>query len=383
MFNPLYGRSAQRTKQFKALPGSQALDLRGPALLAAAFLFYACAPLESQKSTPGNPAPSKPKAWHVSTFAGGGPADADGIGTAAGFNLPYGIAQIGDTLYVTDRNANSLRTIDISTAAVGTLGGGASTGLYNRPSGAAAAGSKLYFTDSSKNHIRQVSLRADGTPRQVITFAGSGIGMSGDADSVDASALFNLPHGLAISGDMLYVADSGNHRIRAVNLTNKDVTTIAGSSRGYKDDAGSAAQFDDPRGLAVSGDTLYVADSGNHRIRAVNLTNKDVTTIAGSSRGYKDDAGSAAQFDNPRGLAVSGSTLYVADHGNHRIRAVDLASADKAVTTIAGNGTPGSRDGIGTAAQVHSPLGIAVSGSTLYVTSGKQIRKIEYREVDS
>ena len=329
MFNPLYGKSAQRTKHFKAVPGSHALDLRGLALLAAAFLLYACTPFESQKSTPSSPAPAKPKAWYVSTFAGGGPTDADGIGTAAGFSLPYGITQIGDTLYVTDRNANSFRTIDISTAAVGTLGGGASTGLYNSPSGAAAAGSKLYFTDSSKNHIRQVSLRANGTPRQVITFAGSGIGRSGYADKEGVSALFNLPRGLAVSGDMLYVADSGNHRIRAVNLTNKAVTTIAGSGRGYKDDAGSAAQFDDPRGLAVSG-----------------------------------------------------STLYVADHSNHRIRAIDLASADKAVTTIAGNGTSGSSDAIGTAAQVHSPLGIAVSGSTLYLTSGKQIRKLEYREID-
>ena len=107
MFNPLYGRSAQRAKHFKALPGSHALDLRGPALLAAAFLLYACTPFESQKSTPGNPGPAKPKTWHVSTFAGGGPADADGIGTAAGFSLPHGIVQIGDKLYVTDHDANS------------------------------------------------------------------------------------------------------------------------------------------------------------------------------------------------------------------------------------------------------------------------------------
>ena len=225
-------------------------------------------------------------------------------------------------------------------------------------------------------------MRASGTPRQVITFAGSGTGRSGYGDSVDVAVLFNLPQGLAVSGDTLYVADSGNHRIRAVNLTNKAVTTIAGSGMGYKNDVGTAAQFDNPKDLAVSGDTLYVADSGNHRIRAVNLTSKAVTTIAGSGRGYKDDAGSAAQFDNPRGLAVSGDTLYVADNSNHRIRAVNLASADKTVTTIAGNGTPGSRDGIGTAAQVKSPLGIAVSGSTLYVTSGKQIRKLEYREID-
>ena len=79
------------------------------------------------------------------------------------------------------------------------------------------------------------------------------------------------------------------------------------------------------------------------------------------------------------GLALSGNTLYVADSKNHRIRAVDLADPEKTVSTIAGNEKAGNTNGIGTAARFTEPSGIAVRGSTLYVTSEKLIRKLEYR----
>ena len=129
---------------------------------------------------------------------------------------------------------------------------------------------------------------------------------------------------------------------------------------------------------------LYVADAINHRIRAIDLasTNKAVGTIAGSGTpGHADGAGTAAQFDNPTGLALSGTTLYVADASNNRIRAIDLAN--KAVSDIAGDGTTGNTNGIGTAARLTRPNGIFVSGDTLYVTSRRLIRKLEYREAGS
>ena len=90
--------------------------------------------------------------------------------------------------------------------------------------------------------------------------------------------------------------------------------------------------------------------------------------------------GTAAQFNTPTGIAINGGTLYVADYNNHRIRAIDLSSGT--VRDIAGDGIPGSTNGIGTAASLARPNGIAVSGDTLYVTSGDLIRKLEYREVD-
>ena len=120
--------------------------------------------------------------------------------------------------------------------------------------------------------------------------------------------------------------------------------------------------------------------SGQSTLRA---RTKTVSTIAGSGTpGHANGVGAAAQFNGPSGLAVSEDekTLYVAEKTSHRIRAIDLASAT--VRDIAGDGTPGSTNGIGTAASLARPNGIFVSGNTLYVTSGDLIRKLEYREVD-
>ena len=235
------------------------------------------------------------------------------------------------------------------------------------------------------NRIRLLTIGAAAAAVQVSDFAGSGT--RGHANAAGAAAEFDNPMGIAVSENTLYVADQNNHRIRAIDLAspNKTVSTIAGSgTQGHKDGTGAAAEFDRPSGLAVSGTTLYVSEYGGHRIRAIDLAspNKTVSTIAGSgTAGYKD--GTAAQFNRPTGIAVSGTTLYVADYDNHRIRAIDLTSPEKTVSTIAGDGTAGNTDGIGSAAKIGLPSDIVVSGDTLYVTSGKLIRKLEYREVGS
>ena len=243
------------------------------------------------------------------------------------------------------------------------------------------AGGTLYVADQHNHRIREVRAGADAAATRVSTLAGSGT--PGHAEGAGNAAQFRNPSGLAISGTTLYVADYDNHRIRAIDLAsaNKTVSTIAGSAApGYADGAGNAAQFNSPSALVLRGHTLYVADRNNHRIRAVDLAsaNKAVTTIAGSGTpGHADGVGTAARFNGPSGLAVSGGTLYVTDQNNHRIRAIDIAS--RTVRDIAGDGTAGNTNGIGTAARFTTPIGIAASGDTLYVTSGKLIRKLEYR----
>ena len=340
--------------------------------------------------------PPKPKEWHVSTFAGGGSAGGDGIATEAGFGTPYGIVQIGDTLYVPDEGLHSIRTVHAATARVGTIIPSRRTGLsnhadgpgtsarFNQPRGAAAgADGKLYVADFGNNRIRSVNLAdSDNT---VETIAGDGI--AGSTNGKGTEARFNGPSGLAVRGNTLYVADVNTHSIRAVNLaeSEKTVTTIAGSgTAGHVNGAGTAAQFYGPSGLALSGDILYVADYASNRIRAVNLADSDntVTTIAGDgTRASKDGTGTAAQLNGPAALAVIGDTLYFTEKEGHRIRTIDIET--KRVSTIAGTGTKGNINGIGSLAQFSLPLHIAGSGDTLYVTSGKQIRKLEYREVDS
>ena len=256
------------------------------------------------------------------------------------------------------------------------------------------AGGTLYVSDYNNHLIREVSVGTGAATTQVSLLAGTinaaGTLLSpGHADGAGNAAQFNNPAGLAVSGSTLYVADYDNHRIRAIDLASpgKTVSTLAGSGTpGYADGAGSTARFRNPAGLAVSGTTLYVAELNNHRIRAIDLASpgKTVSTLAGSGTpGHADGAGNAARFRNPTGLAVSGGTLYVADQNNHRIRAIDLASPEKTVSTIAGDGTAGNTNGIGTVARLTTPIGIVVSGDTLYVTSGALIRKLEYREVGS
>ena len=262
---------------------------------------------------------------------------------------------------------------------------GTTQARFNAPRGIAAADAgTLYVADSTNQRIRRVSVGANAAATQVSDFAGSGA--AGHANATGTAAQFDNPVGIAIGGTTLYVSESGNQRIRAIDIASGVVSDLAGSTVGYANGAGAAARFNSPGGLAVSGDTLYVADINNHRIRAVDIPSGVVSDVAGNGTpDHADGAGADARFSSPTGIAVNetGTTLYVADSGNHRIRAIDIAT--KTVRTIAGDGTSGTKNGLGTAARFQRPTGIAVSADTLYVTTinAGLIRKLEYREVGS
>ena len=350
------------------------------------------------------PPPPKPKAWHVTTFAGGSSSsNADGIGAVASFTTPFFIIQSGTTLYIVDAGDNSLRGIDTTTARVGTLvkgniigghangvgdaaaaGAGTTQARFNAPRGIAAADAgTLYVADSNNHRIRRVTIGATAAVTQVSDFAGSGT--QGHANATGTAAQFNNPVGIAIGGTTLYVSETGNQRIRTIDIASAAVSDLAGSTAGHANGTGAAAQFNSPGGLAVSGATLYVADISNHRIRAVDIPSGTVSDVAGSgTAGHANGPGSTARFSSPTGIAVNetGTTLYVTDSGNHRIRAIDIAT--KTVRTIAGDGTSGTKNGLGSATRFQRPTGIVVSGNTLYVSTlnAGLIRKLEYREVD-
>ena len=368
------------------------------AVFATSLLLIACpSPGGGGGTTASDGGKPTPKEWHVTTFAGSDEkGGTDGTGTSASFTWLYSIAQSGATFYVTDASRHSIRTIDTTTARVDTIvsnGGNGETGGYangngttarfNGPSGIVAADAgTLYVADSNNHRIRKVTIGAAAAATQVDDFAGRGT--AGHANGAGTTAQFRNPAGLAIHGTTLYVADYSNHRIRAIDLASRTVSDVAGSgTAGHANGAGTTAQFRNPTDLAIRGTTLYVSDYSNHRIRAIDLAsaNKTVSTIAGDgTAGYADGAGITAQFNGPHGITVSGNTLYVSDSSNHRIRAIDLASG--AVRNIAGDGMWESRDGIGTAARFKTPTGIiAVSENTLYVATkeGQRIRKLEYR----
>jgi DNA-binding beta-propeller fold protein YncE len=159
------------------------------------------------------------------------------------------------------------------------------------------------------------------------------------------------------------VADKNNHCIRLITPQGQ-VSTMAGTGEnGYRDREGTVAQFYSPNGVAVDGDgNVIVADSDNNRIHLI-TPQGHVFTLAGTGKeGYKDGEGTVAHFYFPMGVAVDGDgNVIVADVNNHRIR---LITSRGHVSTLAGIGKCGYRDGHGTAAQFASPSGLAVDGAS-------------------
>jgi ABC-type branched-subunit amino acid transport system substrate-binding protein/sugar lactone lactonase YvrE len=232
----------------------------------------------------------------------------------------------------------------------------------------------IYIPEPFAHRIRRIT--PDGT---VSTLAGTG--SPGYVDGPIAMAQFNGAVGLAVdaAGDV-YVADGGNHCIRLIR-PDGTVTTLAGTGEpGYRDGPAVEAQFNDPFDVAVSSTgVLYVADAGNDRIRAISPDGM-VTTLAGSGRrGFKDGAPEQAEFNAPWKLALAADgTLYVADgvaifmRGNHAIRRV---APDGTVSTVAGTGMPGLMDGPATEAGFYWPEDLDVDSlGNIYVADSHSNR---------
>ena len=201
------------------------------------------------------------------------------------------------------------------------------------------------------------------------------ISPSGVVSTLATSDCFGDANNLAVdSAGALFVSDSYYHRICRVSATGV-VTTFAGSkgASGSDDGAGASARFNSPRGLAVDGaGTLFVADTGNYRIRRI-TPDGQVTTLAGSTPGAADGAGAAAQFVVIADLDIDGAGgLWVAD--SNRVRRV---TAGGVVTTIAGAWEGGYQDGPVATARFHSLSGIVRDGAGVILGDSGVIRRLE------
>jgi sugar lactone lactonase YvrE len=328
----------------------------------------------------------------VTTLAGSTAGFRDNaIGTSAEFYGPMGITTDGTNLYVADRDNHRIRKIVIDNGTVTTLAGTASacdsstsncdnaTGTsagFNSPWGITTDGTNLYVADTGNDRIRKIVISTG----VVTTLAGSSEGSRDNATGTLAQ--FKNPQGITTDGTNLYVADTSNYRIRKIVIDNGTVTTLAGSTNGFLDNAtGTSAQFNLPYEITTDGTNLYVADTYNHRIRKIVISTGVVTTLAGSTAGFRDNAtGTLAKFNVPIGITTDGTNLYVADYTYHRIRKIVIDNGT--VTTLAGTGSTCSSNcdnATGTSAGFKRPWGITTDGTNLYVTgfSSTRIRKIE------
>ena len=325
----------------------------------------------------------------INTFAGNGIgwyAGDGGQATSAELHNPTGVAvdPITGNVYIADNQNNRIREVTLSTGVITTVAGtgaagyagdgGAATGAQlNAPYGVAvdSFGNNLYIADTNNNVIRKVNF-ASG---KIFTVAGNGrVGNFGDGGPATSAQLY-YPAGIALDGtdasNDLYVADSGNQKIRKVASATGTITTVVGTGQvGYSCAVGIFGQpaetvgLHTPTGISIDiTRDIFIADYGNQCVRVIDA-GTDAFAIGNGAATYGGDGGPSAnaELNYPTGVAADAlaGVAYIADYGNHRIRAVTYASPI-IINTFAGTGTPGfSGDGgPATSAQLYNPTGVA------------------------
>ena len=296
----------------------------------------------------------------ITTVAGTGDWGSSGDGgaaTQARLSFPTGVfVDETGSLFIADTQNSRIRRVDGVTGIITTVagtgdwafsgdGGPASGASFSGPHGVfAAAAGHLYIADTGNNRIRRV----DGVTGIITTVAGTGEqGFSGDSGAAIRARLAS-PYGVFVDGaGSLYIADTGNNRIRRVDAATGIITTVAGTGNwGLAGDSGAAIQADLALPYSVVVDaagSLYIADTFNNRIRRVDAATGIITTVAGTDAwGFSGDGGPATEAKlgflwGPESVAVDGpGHLYIADTGNLRVRRVDAVTG--IINTVAGGG---------------------------------------------
>ena len=228
------------------------------------------------------------------------------------------------------------------------------------------AGNRLFIADS--NHNRIVVATLDGTVTNVI-----GSGQEGLADGDFDSAQFNHPQGMAVAGEVLYVADTENHALRKVDLSAGSVITLAGNgnqgTRRSGQAPGQTAELNSPWDLVFHDDSIYIAMAGCHQLWVMDLQTGMVGPHAGTgAESISDGALAEATLAQPSGIATDGNRLYFADSETSAIRSAELDPKGR-VRTIVGLGLFefGDRDGEGHLVRLQHPLGITMRDGALYI----------------
>ncbi|HHT9105355.1 MAG TPA: thioredoxin-like domain-containing protein [Candidatus Wujingus californicus] len=276
----------------------------------------------------------------------------DGTFKEAGFNRPQGMSLNGDYLYVADTENHLIRRIDLKAKVIKTIAGTgkqaefmASGGMgisspINSPWDLVFLEGKLYIAMAGAHQIWVMDLETNVFQ----PFAGSG--REGRIDGLLDKSTLAQPSGIAVSGTRLYFADSEVSAIRYVDTKENRVKTIVGQDLfvfGDVDGKGEEVRLQHPLGVSSYDGLVYVADTYNHKIKIVNPVDNTCSTFAGDGQpGFID--GKEPRFYEPGGLSFANNKLYVADTNNHAIRAVDMKTKEVSTLQIKGLKTEVSED---------------------------------------
>jgi thiol-disulfide isomerase/thioredoxin len=239
---------------------------------------------------------------------------------------------------------------------------------------------RLWVTDTGHNRILEVD------PISGDVLAAYGSGERGSSDGNRLEAMFDAPQGLALGDGTLFVADTDNHLIRAIDLGTGDVTTVAGTGElGYPAREGPARKvsLNSPWAILFDEGTLYVANAGSHQIISINLDTASVTPLVGNGReSTKNGDFSLSELAQPSGLALSNDgILFFADSESSSIRAADLKTEQTSLV-VGGDANLfefGDEDGVENEARLQHPLATALSAEILYIadTYNSKVKRVD------